>query len=304
MTIAIIFGILASLLWAITNHIDKYLITNFESKSNIKVLLVFSTFIAGIIISPIWLILSKFHVNISNVSLICVLLASCIYIIATFFYYKAIEKNDTSMIVIMFQMLPVFSYLLALLFFKETLTIKQIIGSLIILISSIIISVDFKDKSNSQKYKALLFIILSCLCYATYYILFDVGIRNSSYYACAFWYQIGFLIIGSILLCIKSFQNPFIKIIKENGKKYFALNASNEAFNLIASLMVNFANVTIPLALANILSGFQGTFAFIIGVIGTIFFPKFIKEDLRKRVVIKKSLCIIIGIIGLIILVS
>jgi drug/metabolite transporter (DMT)-like permease len=230
-------------------------------------------------------------------------MASCVYIIATIFYYKAIEKNDTSMIVIMFQMLPVFSYFLALLFFKETLTIKQIIGSLIILVSSIMISVDFNEKSHNQKYKALLFITLACLCYASYYILFDIGIRNSSYYACAFWHQIGFLLIGIILLCIKSFREPFIKIIKDNGKKYFALNASNEAINLMASLMVNFANVTIPLALANILSGFQGTFAFIIGVIGTMLFPKYIQENLSKRVVIKKILCIIIGIIGLIILV-
>ena len=118
-----------------------------------------------------------------------------------------------------------------------------------------------------------------------------------------FWYQIGFLGIGIILLCIKAFRLPFINAIKKNGKKYLYLNITNEALNLIGNLLVNYANVALPIALATVLTGFEGAFAFIIGVIGTIFIPRYIKEDLNKTIVIQKVFCIILGIIGLIILV-
>ena len=301
---AILLAILASFLWGITNHIDKFMISGIdEGKDSIKILLVFSTFVAGIVLTPMWLILSGFNIGINVVSLISVFSASLIYIIATIFYFKAIEKNDASIVVVMFQMIPVFSYILALVLFKENLTVRQIIGSILIILSAIIISFDFKEKNNRKKFKALVLMTLSSLFYAVYFILFDIAIRNSSYYSCAFWYQIGFLIMGMLLLCLKTFRVPFSNALKKNGKRYLALNTTNEVINLIANLLVNFANVTIPIALVNVLNGFQGAFAFGLGVLGTLFFPKYIKEDMSKDVVVQKIVCIVLGIIGLIILV-
>ena len=304
MTTAAIYAIFASFLWSITNHIDKYLVVGIDkSKDSIKILLVISTLIAGIVITPLWLILNNFNISISFISLISVLLSSVIYILATVFYFKAIEENDASLVVVMFQMIPVFSYILALILFKENLTISQIIGSVIIILSAIIISFDFKKKNNRKKFKALLLMTLSSFLFSVYFILFDIGIRNSSFYSCAFWYQLGFLIMGLFFLLLKSYRIPFINSIKKNGQKYLLLNTINEAINLIANLLVNYANLMIPIALVNVFNGFQGAFVFILGIIGTLLFPKYIKEDLSKTVIIQKILCIIIGIIGLVILV-
>ncbi len=303
MTIAIILTIFASFLWGITNHIDKFMISGIdESGSSIKTLLVFSTLVAGIVLSPIWLVVNKFSVDISSISLICVLLSSFIYILATFFYFKALERNDASIVTVMFQLIPVFSYILGLIFFKENLALQQIIGSIVIILSAILISFDFEEKNNKSKWLALILMTLSSLFYATYFFLFDIGIRNSSYNSCAFWFQIGFLILGIILICIKSFRTTFIKAIKNNGKKYFSLNITNEVINLIANLLVNFANVTIPLALANVLNGFQGAFVFILGVIGVKLLPKYFKENMSIKIVIQKISCIILSIIGLVIM--
>ena len=97
MTLAIFFTIFASFLWGITNHIDKFMISGVDkSGSNVKTLLVFSTLVAGLVLSPIWLIFSNFSIGISTISLICVLLSSFIYILATYFYFKSLEKNDAS----------------------------------------------------------------------------------------------------------------------------------------------------------------------------------------------------------------
>ena len=303
MTFAIFLTIFASFLWGITNHIDKFMISGIdESGSSVKTLLVFSTLVAGIILSPIWLIASKVSIGISNVSLLCVLLSSFVYILATYFYFKALEKNDASIVVVMFQLIPVFSYILALIFFKENLVLQQIIGSILIILSAVLISFDFEERNNKSKWLALILMVLSSLLYATYFFLFDIGIRNSSYNSCAFWFQIGFLIQGIILICFKNYRSTFIKAIKNNGQKYFSLNITNEVINLIANLLVNFANVTIPLALANVLNGFQGAFVFILGFIGVKLLPKYFKENISKKIVVQKISCIIISIVGLIIM--
>ena len=303
MNLAVIAAISASILWAITIHIDKIMISHTgESSVNIKALLVFSTLIAGIVLSPIWLITSNFNVGISTISLICVVVASIIYILATYFYYKSLEENDASIVVVMSQLIPVFSYILALIFFKENLTLAQIIGSIIITLSAILISFNFEEKNNKSKKTALFLMIMSSLGYAVYFVLFDIAIRHSEYNSCAFWYQMGFLALGIILISIKSFRKSFINVIKTNGKKYVSLNVTNEALNLGSNLLINFANVTIPLALANVLSGLQGMFVFIIGIIGVKVLPKYFKENLDKKVIIQKVVCIILGIIGLIVM--
>ena len=303
MTSAVVITIFASFLWALTNHIDKFMINGIdESASSVKTLLVFSTLVAGIIFTPIWLIVSKFSVAISNLSLISVFVAAIIYTLATYFYFKALSKNDASIVVVMFQLIPVFSYILALIFFKENLTIQQIIGSIIIILSAVIISFDLEEKNNNSKFQALVLMIFSSLLYATYFILFDVAIRHSSYNSCAFWYQVGFILIGIVLMCVKSFRTTFIKAIKTNGKRYLSLNVTNEAINLWANLLVNFANVTIPIAIANILNGFQGAFVFILGVIGVKLLPKYFKEDLRRKIVIQKVGCIVLSVIGLVVM--
>ena len=303
MTGAVIITIFASFLWAITNHIDKFMITGIdETGSNYKTIVVFSTLIAGLVFTPVWLIVSNFSVYISTLSLISILLASIVYVLATYMYFIALNKNDASIVVVMFQLIPVFSYILAYLFFRETLTKWQIIGSIIIIFSAVLISFDFEEKNNKSKFKALFLMTLSSLLYSVYFILFDIAIRDSSYNSCAFWYQIGFLLIGLFLICIKSFRTTFIKAIKSNGKKYFSFNAVNEILNLIANLLVNFANVTIPIAIANILNGFQGAFVFILGAIGVKVMPKYFKEDLSKKIVVQKVSCIALSIVGLVVM--
>lgn len=303
MTYAIIITIFASFLWGITNHIDKFMINGVdESGSSLKTLIIFSTLIAGLVIAPIWLIISKFSVSINIFFLLTILISSLVYILATYFYFIALDKNDASIVVVMFQLIPVFSYILALIFFKENLTVSQIIGAIIIILSAIIISFDFEEKNNKSKFKALLLMTLSSLCYAIYFVLFDVAIRYSSYNSCIFWYQVGLLLIGIVLICIKSYRNTFIKAVKNNGKTYFSLNIINEVLNLIANFLVNFATITIPIAIANVLNGFQGAFVFILGIIGMRLLPNYFKENLNKKVVLQKVSCIVLSVIGLVVM--
>lgn len=301
MTTAVILTLLASFIWASSNHIDKYLLCKIDnSTTSIKTLMVFSTFVAGLVLSPIWLIINKFQVQITVGALLLTLLATISYILSTYFYFKALEKNDASIVVVLYQLLPVFSYILGLIFFDDKLSFNQIFGGLIIISSAIIISCDFSEKGNKGKLLSLVLVTVSAFLCSMYYILYELAMKNSSYTSVTFWYQIGLLLIGIILLIVlKDYRQSFVNMIKENGKKFISLNVANEGMNLVAQFLVNFANLTLPLALANVLNGFQGAFVFIIGAIGVMLFPKVFSEELSKRIVIQKVGCIILGIVGM-----
>lgn len=303
MAIGIILTLFASFLWGVTNHIDKFLLDGVDRNvASVKTLLLFSTLVAGFVFSPIWLFICKFSISISQISLITTLLSAFFYILATVFYYKALDKNDASIVVIMFQMIPVFTYITALLLFDEHLTKQQLIGSFLIILSAAIISFDFEKSNQQSKLKALFLMILSSLFYSAYFILFDCAIRDSSYNTCAFWFQIGFLIMGIFLFLLKSFRTPFLDAIKSNGKTYFSLNVLNEILNLLAILAINYANVLIPIALVNVFNGFQGAFVFILGVLGVKLFPKYFQENISCITIIQKIGCIILGILGVVVM--
>ena len=99
--------------------------------------------------------------QIGIIALAFVLISAILYILATYFYFKALEKNDASIVVVMFQLIPVFSYMFSLIFFGERLGINEILGGLIIISSAIIISFDFAEKSSKNKIIALILMTFS-----------------------------------------------------------------------------------------------------------------------------------------------
>lgn len=301
MTQAILASFLATFLWAITNFIDNFLVNKDRNSSkSIRALLVFSTLVAGIIFVPISLVLANFNVGVSLISAVAAIGAAAVYIMATALYFYALNKNDTSSVVAMYQLIPVVTYLFSFIFYGETFTVRQTIGAVMIIVASVVMGLSLKNRKKDGKYKAMILVLFSVVLYGLYYSLMDIAIRDSAYDACYFWNQIGFLILGLILICIKNYRKAFISTIKRNGKSFFALNILNEGLNSAAGALVNFANVMMPIAFVNIIGGFQGAFVFIIGAIGMKIFPKFFKENLKKKTVVKKIFCIILSIIGII----
>ena len=67
-------------------------------------------------------------------------------------------------------------------------------------------------------------------------------------------------------------------------------------------MLNNYANTIIPLAMVNALNGFQVVFTFLIGLVGVIILPKYFIEDIDKKNILKKVICIVFEIIGLFIM--
>ncbi|HCC08163.1 MAG TPA: hypothetical protein DEP72_08430 [Clostridiales bacterium] len=297
-------GIFATFLWAVTNHIDKYLVSKMFKGSGVGTLMIFSSLVTGAIMSPIFFIISNGKVGIDGISIVWLYWASAFCLLALYMYLKALEKDDASTVIAVFQTIPVFSYFLGLIFLNEVLTAKQIVACLVIMVAAVLITIDFSEKDkHKDKIKALIFMLISSFGYAMSFFLFKFVASNMSFYVTAFWEQIAFFVNGILMLVlIKKYRKEFIAVVRSNGKAILSLNMLNELLNSIAKVMYNYASMSIPLAILWALNGLQPFFVFLIGLVLTIILPNIVCEDINKMVIVKKVSCIVLSIIGLLLL--
>src|SRR5258708_10516725 len=108
----LMFAILGPLSWAISTHIDKYLVDKYFPDSDTAVLLVFTAAVAVLTLPVIWL----FEPRVLSLPLpaIAVITASGIlYMGAMLFYLRALQSEEASAVAPFFQLATIFTLLLA-----------------------------------------------------------------------------------------------------------------------------------------------------------------------------------------------
>ena len=278
----LLIAMIAPFLWAISNFIDKFLVSKYF-KSNTGTLIIYSCLIGF----PVALLIALFKPEVLSLNLatgILLIINGFLFILYLFPYLKALSKADTSVVVPIFQSVPVFSYFLAYFVLGEFLSFMQIIGSLLIIFGAIGISTKFSEKKIHLTKDILFLQLLASLLVAL----------NT-----LFLQYTGFVIFGFILLFfVKSYRLDFIISFKRNKGAIISLNVLNEIINIIGVIIFSYATLLAPLTLVWVINGLQPVFVFFIGILLTIFFPHLIKEELNRKILLQKILFILIMFIG------
>lgn len=295
----ILLSLLPPALWSFTNHFDKYLISKYIKGGGVGALMVFSSIIGILLLPFIYFIQPSVITNFKPEYLI-ISISGIFYLLATLPYFYALTRDDASIAVPLFQMVPVFSFVLGFIFLGETLTIKQFIGGLVVLIGAIFISVNFSSNKKPRiKKDVFLLMALSSFLFALNFIVFKYFAVQSDFLTTSFWEYIGFgLFALFILIFIKSYRREFLSILKENRATVLTLNGINEIVNIMAKIAFNFASLLVPVTLVWIVNGTQPFFVFIYGVLITVFFPKIAKEDISRKMIMQKLIAIAIMFVG------
>jgi drug/metabolite transporter (DMT)-like permease len=285
-------------LWSATNHLDKYLISKYFKGSGVGALMVFSSLI-GVFLLPIIIIL---HPEVLSISLNSILIAinGFLYILAVLPYFYALQKDEASICVPLFQLIPVFSYVLAYFILGETLTNNQILGGLLVVAGAIGISLDLSNKKKIKFKKEVFWLMmLSSIIFALNFLFFKYFAIQSSFWYTSFWEYVGFTIFAALLMIfVKSYREQFISVMKTNRVFVITLNGLNEILNIIAKISFNFASLLTPITVTWIVNGFQPFFVFTYGVILTLLFPKIVNEKIDKNSIVHKITAILIMFAG------
>jgi drug/metabolite transporter (DMT)-like permease len=286
-------------IWSATNHFDKYLINKYFKGGGVGALMMFSSIIGVFILAVIAII----HPEVFNYPVakgLFIALNGFVYLLATLPYLYALKKDETSIAVPLFQLIPVFTYFLAWLILGETLSSSQLFGGILVILGAVIISLELSEVNKiSIKKEVLLLMTISSIFFSLNFIFFKYFAISATFWVTSFWEYIGFSIFAFLLFVfIKKYRDEFISVFKENKITVLTLNGINEVLNIIAKLSFNFASLLTPITLTWIVDGFQPFFVLFYGVILTVFFPHISQENISKKHLAHRLAAIAIMFIG------
>lgn len=293
-------SLVAPVLWSIINHIDKYILSKYEKGRGVGALLLFSSLFSVIVLPFIGLIYRSKIFSISVADSLILVFAGLLGATAFYFYLKAMEVDEASVVVPLFQFDPIFGYILGFIFLNELLTRNQLLASILIIIGIISISVEI-DEDNNYKFKKRVFflVIVSSFFFALSGVLFKKLALMDSFWVSIFWQYVGITIFGILVLAFyKKFRDDFITMLSGPNLRFLSANIVSEILYVVGALANNFALLIAPVALVFVVNSYQPLFVFIAGIIFTIFTPGFVTEKITRRHLLHKLFSIVVILIG------
>ncbi len=295
-------AIIPPALYAAGNYVDKAILSK-RVGGGIGTIIIFSCFL-GTLTIPFILWLEPNALSISPLTAGILIINGALTVIAVLCYLYAIEEHEISGVIPLLQLTPVFGFIIGYLLLGETLSSMQIIGSAIIIIGALIISLDFGEVGELKiRRKVLLMATVSAFIFSINGAIFKFFAIDEGYWRTQFWEYIGIAILGIIFfMAIPNYRQSFLSVFKKNSGSTIGLNIIAEAIMFTADLTMNFATLLAPVALIYVVNSFQPVFVFVLGIILTILIPNIINESMERRRVIQKVLTISVMTLGLLML--
>jgi uncharacterized membrane protein len=298
----IFLAILPPLLWAMTNHIDKFLVTRYGKDGDVYGLIVVSA-IAGVVVFPIIPLFVSGVFALSFGQAFSLIFSGFLYVLALLFYFKAFSYTETSKLVILYNTIPLFTFILGFLFLGETLTFLQIAGGLIILSGASLLSLGLDEGGKfNWHFKPIVLMLVASFFFASFFFLFKKFALDLDFWPAMFWQYAGWFIIGTFLLFIPKFRRSFLRIFSRGRSKFLGINVFNELLNVGGVLIANSVYLIAPIALVSVtIQGLQSIFSIVLGVLMTLFLPNMGKERITFSHIGFKMAALSVILIGVVI---
>lgn len=293
----LIFAILGPLSWAVSTHIDKYLVDKYFRDSDTAVLMVFTAIVGLFALPFIWL----FEPGVLSLPLtakVVMTISGVLYMGAILFYLRAIQSEEASAVAPFFQLATIFTLLLAYFFLGEELGLSQLFGIALILAGALVLSVHGGDFTRQFKLRLVFLMSAATFIVALSSVLFKYFAVEESFWGTTFWTFVGQGIFGASIILIPAYHRQFLKLFNQSPGAIVGINAANELINLGGGLGVRFASLLAPVALVSAVSSTTTLFVFAFGVLLTLFFPKFGREDLSTQNLIRKGVAAVLVAAG------
>lgn len=292
-------SLLGPLLYALTNYIDKILLEKYFKESGIGTILLFSSLIS-IFALPIFFVIDKTVLDVNIVNILILAVKGILGVGVLWCYLIALKNEEASVVIVFYQLVPVFGGILGYFFLNEVLTLMQLISMAIIILGTTIISFEIDSDNHFKLRKQTVVPMLAAsLFWAIGGVIFKLVALEENLWRSLFWEHVMLVLVGIIIyLTISSYRKNFISALKNNSKNILSLNFLNEFIYISGNVAVSYAYLLAPIALVLLSESFQPIFVLIIGIILTIFFPKLATEKIRAKHIWQKIIAICLTGIG------
>lgn len=286
-------------LYAITNHIDKILLERYFKNSGVGTLILFSSLLSGFALPFIYFA----DTNVFNIPLLHILAMITVGILnigVLWLYLLALRDDEASIVIVFYQLVPVFAILLGYLILGEVLKQLQLIAMMIIILGTTIISFEIDDESNFKlRGKTIFLMIGASFLWALGSVIFKAVSLEESVVRSLFWEHITLTVIGALIFAfIRPYRTHFLSTFKNNSFSVLSLNFVNEFFYMLGNVIFSFAYMLAPIALILLVNSFQTIFVLGLGILLTVFFPKVTVEKIHATHLWQKVFAITITLLG------
>ena len=301
----LVFALAGPVVWAISVHLDKYLVERFFKDSDVAVLLVFTASIGLLFLPFIWLY--EPDVTEPGAASIAVIMASgVLYMGAMLFYLRALQTEEASVVAPFFQTSPLFGYGLAYLVLGETLSGRQMAGGSLIIAGALLVSLKFGasggggEAGGHGRFKArLALLMLACgFALAVSTLIFKIFAVRTEFWTTTFWLFVGEAVFAVGFLSIPAYRAQFIALLKTNTAALLSINASNELINLGGGLGNRYALLFAPLSIVQAIGSTTTLFVFLFGVLLSLVSPRLGRENLSGRELAQKGVAAVLVATG------
>lgn len=292
---------------AITNILDKFLVDNVLKSSRVYSFLVASLGLVVFILSPWFLTWPGFW------WFIYFLIVGVFFSVALLFLFESLIRGEASRVLLIIGgTTPIFSLIFSYIFFQELISSVQLLGFIFLIVGIFLIAflpikktwlesvfIKFKLKQDKRR-GGYQIAVISGLFYSLYFVSAKHAFNNFDFFNVFLWTRLGAFILALFFLFNKK-TRVFLKQIIYNKKKQKggALVFINQGLGSLGFVLQNYAIALGPVAIVNAMQGLQYSLILIIAFVLSLFFPKIIKEDYSKSIVVRKILAIIVVALGL-----
>jgi uncharacterized membrane protein len=277
------------ILWALSTHIDKFLVDKYFRDSDTAVLMVFTALLGVIALPVIWFFDPKV-LGLSLTATVVMTLSGILYMGAMLFYLRAIQSEEASVVAPLFQANTLFTFVLGILILHELPRWQQLLGGALVIAGALGLSLDKKLHLRSFKPRLVLLMLAATFAVALSSVVFKFFAVQDEFWSTTFWTFVGEGLFGAAILALPEYRKQFMTLFRRNPGAVIGVNAANELINLGGGLGVRYASLLAPVALVSAISATTTFFVFLFAILLTVFFPKIGREELSARNVVQKAL--------------
>ena len=285
----------APFLSAVVNFIDKYLVSG--RVRNYRAMPVYSAVVNFSLGTLVWVLIG-FPGFLAN-ELFFAILSGFLLALTTAVYYFLLFRGDTSDVIFLFSLNPVFVLAMSYLILGQRIAPSQYLGFFLVLLAVILISWGGVPR---RLFSAAILgpAIIMDLLMAGSITCINLAINKATFFeviTCQGW---GMGLGGLVLLL---FIPQVRRAVSENMETVrlcvFSTVVLNESLTVFAEWIIFFAYSIGPAALISVVGGTQAFYAIILGVVLTLAFPAVFGEDTSKGSLVRRLLAAVILIAGL-----
>lgn len=236
---------------------------------------------------------------------IWIVLEAVSYIAGLYGLFVSLEKYDVSKVMpTIGATQPIFIFALTWIFWgPQQLSSSSIVAFVFLLLGSVIISIDRSPKLTGD---CLFLTLITSLVFSLDYVFSKFVFTDLQFLDGFIWMRIASFVLVLFFFFDRKFRKEIFNkqnlLSMKSGVIFISAQCAGGLANILQNLAISLAPVAY-LAIMNAMKGIQYVFLFVLTLVISLLFPRILKEETLKPVIIQKIVSIILIVIGLAILV-